>query len=241
MECLVDIHQHLLYGMDDGPEKWELTLRMLQTAQEQNVWKIVATPHARPGRYHFDYSGMVNKLNAINEYAWRQGWQVRIFPGAEIYYTPDTVRCLDERRVATLAQSQAVLVEFSPSIGYDQLYQAIRDLANGGYKPVLAHIERYECLVSRPERTYELKNQFEAKLQMNCQTLLRQSGFSLNRFCHKLLINDTIDFVASDAHNITSRPSCLQECYKYLGKKYGEELAYRLTGGNQRAFLECLR
>ncbi|MBE5801461.1 MAG: hypothetical protein E7319_04155 [Clostridiales bacterium] len=235
---LVDIHQHLIYGVDDGPRNWEETEAMLVEAENQGIERIFATPHATPGRAHFDYDGYLDKLNAINQFAWQKKWKLRLLPGAEIFYTPSALQKLDTRKVPTMAMSSYVLVEFFPSVKIDEMLKALRELANGGYRPILAHVERYHCLYGKWELIEELKH-LNALIQMNAQTVLHSNGIG-NRFIRRLLEEDVVDFVATDAHNTSTRPVCLQAAYAFLEKHYGREKADLLTWRNQGQIMSAL-
>lgn len=230
---LIDIHQHLVYQMDDGPKTWEETEAMLQEAEKQGIRRIIATSHAFPGRVHFEYDEYLDKVNAINRFAKQKGWTIRLFPGAEIFYSSHALHKLDVDDIPTLAMSQYVLVEFYPEVKADELLHAMRELANGGYKPILAHVERYSCLQDKPELLQELRY-LGVMIQMNARTVLESNGiFGGKRYIRKLLKEGIVDFVATDAHNTSSRPVCLRNAYEFLEKHYGREMADRLTWKNQ--------
>lgn len=230
---LIDIHQHLIYQMDDGPQTWEDTEEMLQAAEKQGIGRIIATPHAFPGRVHFDYDGYLDKVNAINRFAKQKGWKVRLFPGAEIFYTSYALQKLDAEDIPTLAMSPYVLVEFYPEVRASELLHAMREMANGGYRPILAHVERYICLQDKPELLQELRY-LDVMIQMNARTVLQSRGvFGGKRYIRKLLKDGVVDFVATDAHNTSSRPVCLRKAYEFLEKHYSKEVADRLTWKNQ--------
>lgn len=229
---LVDIHQHVIYGVDDGPTKWEETEAMLEMAVRQGVKRIVATSHVSPGRVHFDYTSYLDKLNEINYRIWEKKWDLKLLPGCEIYYSPHALSRLEMRKIPTLAMSDHVLVEFSPFEEYNTIVDALRQLANGGYHPVLAHVERYQCLHDKMHLVNNLK-ECNTLIQMNAQTVLHSQGFGAKRFIRKLLEEDAVDFVATDAHNTSSRPVCLGDAYQFLKRNYSDELADRLTWKNQ--------
>lgn len=229
---LIDIHQHVVFGMDDGAQTLQETEAMLKAAYEQGTIRIVATPHAKPGQKHFEYDVFLDRLNELNRRMWQQKCPLRLLPGAEIFYSAQTVRQLDQKEIPTLAMSRNVLVEFYPSVKQDELFKAMRDLINGGYSPVLAHVERYQCLHNQWKLIEELQH-LEVRIQMNAQTVLHSNGLGSKRFIRKLLEDDVVDFVATDAHNTTSRPIKLAEAYAFLEKNYGAEKADRLTWQNQ--------
>ena len=229
---LVDIHQHVIYGVDDGPTKWEETQAMLEKAVSQGIERIVATSHVSPGRTHFDYPDYLDKLNKINYLIWEKKWKLKLLPGCEIYYSPQVLDRLTRRKIPTLAMSDHVLVEFSPFEEYDTIYDAFRKLANGGYHPILAHVERYECMHDKMQSVLNLK-EFGVLIQMNAQTVLHSQGLGGKRFVRRLLEEQVVDFVATDAHNTSSRPVCLGDAHQLFAKYYSQELDDQLTCKNQ--------
>ena len=224
-----DIHQHLMYDIDDGPETREAAEEMIAAAARDGITRIVVTPHVEPGLRPFDIELYRRRLDSLqNECARRHG--VKLLTGAEIFYTEATRRHLNERRVLTLADTEYVLVEFPTAIRFESLIRALDELSSGGYVPVLAHAERYRCLVTRPPRAIELKKRLGVRFQINCSTIMRNKPYFVSRFCKKLLGDGIIDAVATDAHDLTTRPVMMTAAYQLLEKKYGESYSARLTG-----------
>lgn len=225
-----DIHHHLVYSVDDGPEAFHETEAMLRAAIRDRIGKIIATPHVVPGIEAFDLESFLWKLERIQLFCLREQLALEVFPGAEIFYTRFTRRLLDERRVPTLDGTDYILVEFSPVIGYEEIKDAVESLNRGGYIPILAHVERYRCLVGHPKRAYELKNQLNVRYQVNCTTIVHGKGFLVNRFCERLLRGELVDAVATDAHNVDTRPVLMMKAWRVLEKQVGTRYAARLTG-----------
>lgn len=225
-----DIHQHLVYGIDDGPKSFKETRMMVRAAERDRIGKIIATPHVVPGVQAFDLESFLEKLDRVRVYCAQRRPDVEVFVGSEILYTEATTRFLNERRIPTLAGTDKVLVEFLPGVRYEELRSAAESLLHNGYVPIVAHIERYQCLVSHPKRAYEMKARLDIRYQVNCSTVLDGKGFFVNRFCKKLLSDGLIDVVATDAHNTNTRPARMLEAYRLLKKQYGVHYAARLTG-----------
>lgn len=233
MSHFVDLHNHLLFKMDDGAASMKETAQMLLAAEKDGIRKLIATPHAQPGKHAFDYAGYLDKLRYVNEFCMAKGLQVVVYPGAEILYSESALRQLDDKLIPTLADGRHILVEFHTDVEFMQVFHAVRGLSNAGYVPVLAHIERYECLVREPEQIAEIRSQLNVRMQMNCSTIIRHQGLRMGRFVKRVLADRLIDYVATDAHNTTSRPICMLACYKKLEKRYGKEYASALTLRNQ--------
>ena len=103
MEGFVDIHHHLIYGMDDGAQTWEQTRQMLTSAWKNGIDRIIATPHAEPGMEPFPMEQLTRRIQKAQSWCDEQRMQMEILPGCEIFYTPQTVCMLREGLIPTLA------------------------------------------------------------------------------------------------------------------------------------------
>lgn len=230
MKGFVDIHHHLIYGLDDdGPQNFHETCTMLKAAQTDGITKIIATPHVVPGIQPFQMDVYLARIEEAREYCRQEGIQINILPGAEILYTQMATRYLNDKKIPTLAETSYVLVEFSTAISYAMLVDALWDLIQNGYKPILAHAERYKCLLFRPRRAIFLHNSMGILLQINCATL-HKSGMATKHFCRKLMAKGAVDSVATDAHNTTTRCSTMMTAFELLAKHYGQEYTMALVG-----------
>jgi len=233
----IDMHHHLIHGVDDGPRSFEDTQRMLKFASEQGVRHIVATSHATPGQEAFDANKYLEHLNMAQRWSDEQGMNLAIHPGCEVLYTDAAPRLLSEGYLPTLAETWVTLVEFFPLDPFERLCQAARLLGNEGFTVVMAHVERYKALQSM--RNVELlREEYGVKMQMNCNTVISKKGFLQDRWTKKMIENGYIDYVASDAHNTFSRPCSMQKCYEVLWEKYGEGTANALCYDNQMELLQ---
>ena len=223
---MIDIHCHLLFGVDDGPEKIEEYIAMLKEAHEQGITNIILTPHYRRGMFKFDGNLVLENMKALEPYAGELG--ISLHPGTEVHVNGDILEYLDEHKVFSLAESEYVLTEYGYSTEYSYIFKMTHELLRHGYIPVIAHVERYGCLVKIPKRLEELQ-EIGALIQCNAGAILGEEGWSTKQFCKKALKHGWVDFVASDSHDTKKRASHMEDCYEYLSEKYGEKLAYRLT------------
>jgi len=230
MLCLTDMHHHILFGMDDGPEIEAEMEQMLTEAQQAGVTTIVATPHITPGIVPFSMALLEQRVTQANRACERLGLNLRVLMGSEMLYTFQTGRYLAEKRVPTLAGTNRVLVEFDPQVQFFEINDAIATILCNGYVPVLAHVERYSCLMWHPRRTIRLRKQKQVLYQLNESAILK-SGLSFAAFTvRRLLRNGMIDLVASDAHNVRDRRCRLGETYRKLRSQLETEQADRMTG-----------
>ncbi|MDD2648196.1 MAG: hypothetical protein PHI27_00020 [Eubacteriales bacterium] len=238
MTRFIDIHQHSAFDMDDGADDFEHSKRMLRASAADNVGCVFATSHMTPGITPFDYEKYYSAINEMNAFCLSENLPLTVCPGCEVLYTDMTRRFLEEQRIIPLGSSRSVLVEFGQDKSFDYIFDALRRVAAAGYRPVLAHAERYLCLLNKPESVIELKEEIRALIQLNTGAVLRKrSLFSSwdrkeKRFIKFMLDNRIADFVATDAHNTSSRKTRMKECYDFLSEQYGAEYSALLTGGN---------
>jgi protein-tyrosine phosphatase len=111
------------------------------------------------------------------------------------------------------------------------MYMMTQELALHGYIPIIAHAERYRCIVEKPDAVNTLR-ELGAWIQLNADGILGLEGFAAKKFCKRLLMTDSVDVVASDSHDMDRRACRLGKCQQVLTEKYGEEYAGRLLFGN---------
>ena len=176
MTGIIDVHTHILPGIDDGARDWDESRRMLETAYSQGIRHIVATPHySRRGLRPEIY-----ELSArLTEEAKKIAPDFKTGLGQETYYHEGLVENLKQGQALTLEGTRCVLVEFDPQEAYHSLYQAVRKMTMARYIPVIAHVERYFCL--REGKNLEELVQCGCRLQMNYSSLDGRCGGAAGR------------------------------------------------------------
>lgn len=222
---MVDIHCHLIYGVDDGAASFDVSETMLADAARQGITDIIATPHYREGMFPYDVDTVLNNYYRVSETAERLG--LRLFLGCEYHADYDMLGNLRNKRVATLAGSNYVLVEFSYSSSYINVHNKINELISEGYIPVIAHAERYGIFQKDPGLLMQFR-EMGAYVQLNADSILGTDGGTIRRTCKKILKEDLADIVASDSHDMKERRNRMYECRKLLEKKLGNANANRL-------------
>ena len=224
-----DIHQHVLWGLDDGPATRKQMHALLRQNVENGVRLVYATAHAAPGLRRFDAELYRERLKEANAYCRKRDWPLRILSGCELYYSPAAVDALLEGRIPTLGGSRYVLIEFSEDVSAARIGKAANSLYRAGYRPILAHAERYRCLVRSPARAMAVRDEFGLLLQINCETVLRPRGFFRRRFVRTLLREQAVDVLASDAHDASRRPVQMRNAYRKIAREYDARYAKRLV------------
>ena len=236
MEPFADVHQHVLWGLDDGPQSAQEMHDLLQQDAEEGVGIVYATSHAYPAVQPFDMERYRERLAEANDYCSSQDLNVKVLPGCEIHYCDSVPDSLSAGKLPTLGDTRYALIEFSTDVSLDRMRDGADCLYRAGFTPVVAHVERYACLRRFPGRAAELRDEYGLLFQMNCDTILAPRGYLMKRFVLRLLDAKAIDIVASDAHDVLHRPVRMKEAYEALCRLQGELEANRMmTFGQDKA------
>ena len=236
MSKFVDIHHHLIYGVDDGARSFEDTQKMILRAVQENVSDIVCTSHATPGGKPFPADVYIRHMEKAREWIAQEGIPMRLYNGCEILYTESSARLLKEGHLPSLADTYNALVEFTPETDFKRMCDAARSIGNAGFNVIFAHVERYQAL-RNVAHVKELRDEYDVYMQMNANTIVTKKGFFFDRWVRHMLDECFIDCVATDAHNVSSRPCSMRICYEMLKERYGRETAREMCGGFQRNLL----
>ena len=232
---MIDIHCHLLYGVDDGPKEIEESIEMLKEAARQGLTHIILTPHYRRGMFRFDKELADVHMSQLKPYAQKLG--IELYLGTEIHVNGDIIQYLEEEKCLSLANSRYVLTEYEYDTEYSYIFQMTHTLFRHGYVPVIAHVERYGCLNKNPKKLEELQ-EIGALIQVNASAISGDEGWKVKNFCKNILKRGWVDIVASDSHGIKKRSCCLRRAYEYISEKYGEKQAFRLIVTNPNKILQ---
>ena len=219
----VDIHSHVIWGVDDGAETKEETQRMLQEAMADGIGAIICTPHVTPGVYEFPQDVFLRHFDAAEQYIRQEGLELKLYKGAEILYTDQTPRLLREGWVLSMAETKYAMIEFSPTDTKDHIFDALQKVAGSGFVPIIAHMERYPA-IGKISQVKEMKNRFRAMVQINARTLTRKQPLLRRRFFDGIFEEGLVDFIATDTHSMEGRGTCMTEGIRAARKKYGDRI-----------------
>ncbi len=236
MNRFVDIHQHLIYGVDDGPRTMEDMQRMLRKAAEENVGDIICTSHAALGSKPFPADVYLAHMEEANAWCASEGLPLRLHVGSEILYSDLSTRLTVEGHFPSLSNTYTVLVEFSPDVEFKRLCDCARSFGNAGFTVIYAHVERYQAMQNL-HHVRELRDEYGVFMQMNSNTVTRRKGFFTERWVRHMLDHGYIDCIGTDAHNTSTRPCSMRLCHEMLRQRYGQEYADSLCGGFARGIL----
>lgn len=226
---IIDIHTHILPGVDDGARTMEEACRMLEEAIAQGVIAVVATPHG--GGREGPTPGELRRLALqVQQEIARLHPKFRIFLGQELYFHEGLLEQLAADEVLTMAGTRYVLVEFNPAAPYSLLFRGIRALYNAGYQPILAHMERYRCL-RQEENLLELLGS-GCLFQMNYHGLAGSRWQREVRWRRSQVLEGRIHFLGTDMHRTDYRPPEIEEAFQWLEGHVEWKDRRMMAGGN---------
>lgn len=231
MKNYIDIHSHILFGVDDGAGDIETSMQMLRTAAKDGVTDIILTPHNKPGRHSVSPARMAEKADALRMRLSQENIGIRLYIGNELYYRSELIREIEDGQAYTLAGSRYALIEFNPLDDYDYIRNGINTILMGGYYPILAHVERYQNVCSKKGAVADLA-EMGCYIQVNAGSIMGNFGLGTKRLTRKLLQQHLVHFVATDAHDTGKRAPYLADCADYIGRKYSESYAQALLYDN---------
>lgn len=232
---MIDIHCHLLPRVDDGAQNLRESAEMIKMLWEQGVKTIIATPHYRKGMYEPSMEKIQTELMRVRRVARQVSGEIKIYLGCEFHVNMDMPRILSEGKYPTLAGSSYVLAEFSDDVQESYMRERIHALKEFGYTPVIAHVERCQKIIGNINFISEL-SATGAKIQVDAETILRGNQ-RVKKFCRRLIQEELLDFIGSDAHSVRRRTPCMGACREYLVKKYGEAYARKVMEENPEQIL----
>jgi protein-tyrosine phosphatase len=218
---VIDIHSHILPGIDDGPKALEDAVAMLKIAAESGTTDIVATPHAS-ARFTFDPELIDRKITELQAAV---GPTPRIHRGCDFHLTVENIQdALAKPAKYTINNRRYLLVEFSDAFIPDTTHEIFDRFQAAGLTPVVTHPERNVLLRTRID---QLQSWVEdgCLVQITAQSLLGHFGRTAGRIASQLLQRNLAHFVASDAHDTKHRPPTLNEAYIYVASTWGERCA----------------
>jgi protein-tyrosine phosphatase len=230
---LIDIHSHVLYGLDDGARTLEDSVAMVRMAAEHGTTDLVATPHANPD-YRFDPQVVQERLAEVAEASQNA---LRLHSGCDFHLSFDNIQdAIANPRKYTINQHRYLMVEFSDLLIFHNTAEILTRLEEAGMTPVITHPERNGLLRQRIDQIAKWV-EAGACVQVTGQSLLGGFGRRAAAFSRTLLDRKLVHFLASDAHDCEHRPPRLDLAHAWVKKHYGEEWAEALCVANPRAAL----
>jgi protein-tyrosine phosphatase len=247
---MIDLHSHILPGLDDGAGSLEESLRMCEMSYRDGVRTIVATPHTLNGVYQNNRSTILAKVRELRTALEESPFLLNkrqnetalvILPGADVHLSQETLTQLDQGKVTTLGDGgKSLLIEFPAQRIPHGAEQILLQLIERGIIPVITHPERNQDVLQRPQR-------YRQMIMMGClgqvTAISLTGGFSheVKYFSQNLLKHKLLHVIASDAHSTDGRSPVLTSAVEAAAKIVGKEEAWRMVTDYPQAILEGLR
>lgn len=239
---MIDIHSHIIPGIDDGARDEAETLSLLRMAQDDGTTHIVATPHINIGRFDNDQACIMDGLALLKKIINENNLTIQVAAACELRIDVELMAKLKSGLIPALGVLKGlktILLELPHSHIPPGSDNFIKWLFNNGYRPIIAHPERNRDLLRSPS----LLDPF---LRLGCLTQVTAGSITGNfgpdvkAFSFELLKQNKVTVVASDAHNIKRRPPILSEAYNFVTHEFGEDKAIKLFKHNPQALTQTL-
>ncbi|WP_088052506.1 tyrosine-protein phosphatase [Virgibacillus dakarensis] len=230
---MIDIHCHILPGVDDGARTLTESLAMAHEAASQGIQKIIATPHHHNGSFDNPGQDVIGAVEYLNWKFQEEQIPVEIVPGQEPRINGDVVEDLKRGDILPLnVTSGYVFIELPSSHVPQYTTQLLFDVQIAGYKPIIVHPERNHELMDNPDKLYRMvKN--GALTQITAASVVGKNGGKVQKFTNQLVEANLTHFVASDAHNVKKRGFYMQDAFEQIKKQFGNMMQYQFMENSE--------
>lgn len=230
---MIDVHTHILHGVDDGPKTEEESLQMLKQAVKEGITEIISTSHALKPQFHVDYATVVKQLDNLRELIEHHDIPLTLHTGQEVRINNHIDNLLTNNQLHVLANSKYVLIELPSNIIPSYTNDLMTKLLIAGYTPVIAHPERNRAIAENPSRL-EVLIRNGAFAQITAGSLSGHFGKKIQKFSLELVRANYVHTYGSDVHNLTTRPFHFEKGLRYLEKKKELDAVDILLENNKR-------
>lgn len=232
MANYIDIHMHIVPGVDDGARDMDESLEEIRMSIRQGVGVIITTPHS----FAFDYDAprVFQQFELLKKRAEEEGLQVSLYLGCEVLMYPETadecIRKLKQGIYPTMNETKYVLTEFDPySFTQEDAEYCADQVIKAGYIPIIAHAERYHFMTA--DGAAVLKNR-GALLQINAYSVIKEKKDRIRNVTGEMLSRRLVDFVGTDAHRISHRAPDIETGSLAIPQLYTEEYGRKILTEN---------
>lgn len=214
---MIDIHSHIIPGIDDGAKNIEVAIKMLKEAEKDGTKKVVATPHYCRGYGEATINEIKVLVEKLNQSAKEENINIKIYSGQEVYFSEQMIQDYKEGIIGTINDSKYMLIEFPMNKFNSNIFDVIYELQLMGITPIVAHPERYLPIIENPS----FINKFIEEgylFQVNTGSLEGKFGKNVKKTAELLITNKIYSFIGSDAHNEKTRIIGLSGAMKIVDK-----------------------
>ncbi|MGY3778713.1 tyrosine-protein phosphatase [Isobaculum melis] len=218
---MIDLHCHILPGIDDGPKDLEAAIAMAKMAVSEGIEHILVTPHHRNGQYINKKKEIIEAMQAFQTILDMNAIPLNLFPGQELRLTSELLDYIDNDEVQFVDEDcQYLLIEFPTMSIPNATENLFFELGKRNITPIIVHPERNHVFYNKPDIFFQFIEK-GAYAQLTAGSYLGHFGKKIQKFSKQLLDANSIHIIASDAHNISTRKFCVKEAYEKLEKEFG--------------------
>ncbi len=225
---MIDLHSHILPGVDDGSPDIETSLAMARMAVADGIQVMAATPHFMPGMYDNEAHDIRQRVERFNNHLAEAGIPLSVVTGADAHIRPDFLNCLRDGTILTVNDSRYVLFEPPHNIMPQRMEDSLFNILMAGYVPVLTHPERLKWIEQHYDTVQRLSDT-GIWMQITAGSLTGRFGRRPKYWAERMLNEGRIHILASDAHNLSSRPPLLSEAVRLAEAAVGMDEARNLV------------
>ncbi|GMK38200.1 tyrosine-protein phosphatase YwqE [Paenibacillus sp. CCS19] len=222
---MIDIHNHILPGIDDGPRNWEEALELARNAVANGITTVIATPHHAHEQYHNPAEGILSLVEQMNERLILAAIPLQVHSGQEIRIHQELLDSWEQGKrggLLTLSGTKYMLIELPSGRVPEGTEELVYELTLKGITPIIAHPERNRELAADIGLLKRLID-CGAFAQVTAHSLIGIFGRGVEKTAWTMCRQGLIHFVASDAHHVTKRYFCLREAYQAIQEKMGAQ------------------
>jgi protein-tyrosine phosphatase len=223
---LIDLHCHLMPEVDDGAKDLQESVEMAKMAVAEGITHIVATPHHNNGQYSNSKQQIVAKVRELQDALQKENIPLTILPGQEPRINGDILQDYENGNLLTINDfGKYVLIELPSNHVPRYTEQILFDLQMKELTPIIVHPERNQEIIENPDILYQLVKR-GACTQITASSITGHFGKKIKKFAFDVIEANLTHFIASDAHNVTTRPFRMQEAYEMIEKEFGVSTVY---------------
>jgi len=222
---MIDIHCHILPGVDDGPVSIDESLLMAREAVNEGIKTIIATPHHKNNKYENTKKQILEKVKKFNNVLIEENIPLEILPGQENRIYGELIEDIQLEKILTLSNTNYLFIEFPSTHVPRYTEKLLYEIQTFGIIPIIVHPERNGELLKNPDIIYKLvKN--GSLTQVTASSIAGYFGKSIQKFSRQLIEHNLTHFIASDAHNLSNRTFKMAEAFKLIESHYGVDYVY---------------
>ncbi|MEH7512312.1 CpsB/CapC family capsule biosynthesis tyrosine phosphatase [Gottfriedia acidiceleris] len=230
---MIDLHCHILPGLDDGPITMEDSINMARAAVDNGIHTIVASPHHQNERYNTDRKVILEKVEELNNVLNEKAIPLTILPGQEVRLYGELIQDFEQNRIVSINDGRRYLLCELPSSHIPQFTNRLfYEMQANRIIPILVHPERNKVLINEPDILFEFV-QKGILTQLTASSITGKFGKKIQKFAFKCIEANWVHIIASDAHNTKNRNFELIGAYEIIREKFGIETEFQMRENAQ--------